>query len=56
MSTVAQAVGDRRVNLSIFPMVTYTGHADLSPLKFDRWVLSDVMMTGAMVAPSGRSF
>lgn len=56
MRTVAQAVGDCRVNLSIFPMVRYTGHADLLLLKFNRWVLSDAMMTGAMVAPAGRSF
>ena len=51
MRTVAQAEGERCVDFSMFLIVRYTGHADLSPLKFDSWVLSDAMITGEMVAP-----
>ena len=47
--TVAQAEGERHVDFSMFPIVKYTGHADLSPLKLDSCVLSDAMITGAMV-------
>ena len=48
--TVAQAEGERRVDFSMFPIVRYMGHADLSPLKLDSCVLSDAMIMGAMVA------
>ena len=48
--TVAQAEGERCVDFSMFPIVKYTGHADLSPLKLDSCVLSDAMITGAIVA------
>ena len=50
ISTVARAEGERRVDFSIFPIVKYTGHADLSPLKLDSCVLSDARIMGAMVA------
>ena len=48
--TVAQAEGEHRTDFSMFPIIRYTGHANLSPLKVDSWVLSDVIMTGAIVA------
>ena len=51
MRTVAQAEGERHVDFSMFLMVRYTSHADLSLLKFDSWVLSDAMITGKMAAP-----
>jgi hypothetical protein len=48
--TVARAEGERRVDFSMFPIVKYTGHADLSPLKLDSCVLSDAMIMGVIVA------
>ena len=46
--TVARAEGERHVDFSMFSIVKYTGHADLSPLKLESSVLSDAMITGAM--------
>lgn len=56
MRTVARAEGERCVDFSMFPIVKYTGHADLSPLKLDSWVLSDATITGEIVAPSKPAF
>lgn len=39
----------RRTLLPIFPMEMYTGHAALSPLKYDSFVLSEARMIGAIV-------
>jgi hypothetical protein len=55
MSIVALADGRRWMCLSIFPIVRYTGHACLSPLKAMRLVLSLAWMMGDIVAPSGKS-
>lgn len=52
-STVACAEGRRCIPLSIFPMVRYTGDADLLPLMRESVVLSDASMIGAIVAPCG---
>ena len=48
--TVAWAEGECQTDFLMFLIVRYTGHANLSPLKIDSWVLSDVRMTGAIVA------
>ncbi len=56
MSTVALDEGDRRAAFGMFPILRYTGQADLSPLNVDSCVLSDAKITGAMVAPAGKSF
>lgn len=56
INIVARAEGFRRTDESMFPIDIYTGHAILSPLKRDSWVLSDKRMTGATVAPLGKSF
>jgi len=44
--TVAQAEGEQCVDFSMFPIIKYMGHADLSLLKLDSCVLSDAIITG----------
>ena len=39
---------------SMFPIVKYTGHAFLSPLKLVKWVWSEAVMTGMTVDPGGK--
>ncbi len=56
MSTVACSEGFRLMSWSMFPIVKYTGQADLSPLKRESCVLSDARMMGAMVTPFGKIF
>jgi len=41
-----------QTSFNIFPMVRYTGHAFLSPLKTNSDVLLDDKITGATTAPS----
>jgi hypothetical protein len=53
---VAQVDGLWQTDFSILLMVRYTGHADLSPVKFERWFLLEARMTGTMVAPSSNNF
>ena len=48
--TVAHTEGECHIDFLIFPIVKYTGHAILSPLKFDRCILSDARITSAIVA------
>ena len=54
-SIVAITDGHCQMCLSIFPIVRYTGHACLSPLKAVRLVLLLARMMGDTVAPSGKS-
>src|SRR5258708_31729182 len=54
-SIVALADGCHWMCLSIFPIIRYTGHACLSPLKAVRLVLLLARMMGDTVAPSGKS-
>ena len=56
ISTVAWAVGFRRMAFAIFPIVKYTGQALLSPRNWDSWVLSDDRIMGAIVDPIGNFF
>ena len=56
MRTVACAVGFLRTAFAMFPMVKYTGHALLSPRNWESWVLSDEIISGAMVDPIGKFF
>lgn len=40
----------------MLPIDMYTGHADLSPRNWDKQVLSDDRIIGAIVAPFGKAF
>ena len=51
---VPRLEGCRLIDFSRLPIVIYTGHAALSPLKSVSRVLSDARITGAIVAPGGK--
>lgn len=53
MRTQARALGFRHIDFGMFPMVKYTGYADLFPENCVSRVLSEAMITGAMVPPKG---
>lgn len=52
----ARLDGLRQMRFEMFPMVRYTGHAALSPERYDNFVLSDDTIIGATVAPGLAEF
>jgi len=58
LGAVAQAEGEQCVDFSMFPIIKYMGHADLSLLKLDSCVLSDAIITGVKspLVPAFSSF
>ena len=49
-------LGVQRISLRILPIVRYSGQVCWLPEKLVKWGLSDVPMTGAIVAPAGSRF
>jgi len=48
----AHVLGARRKSFQTLPIVRYSGQACWSPKTLVKWVLSDVQMTGTIVAPA----